>query len=89
MFHSKRILRSKWATKPIEIPILLSFGKLGCYPRKNDIEVQGHASSEGTNDYNMGLSQRRSESVVEYLKKMKGVTNRLIAQGRRNPVYCR
>lgn len=53
---------------------------LVAYPQKNDIEVQGHASSEGSNAYNMRLSQRRSESVVEYLK-MKGVTNRLIAQG--------
>lgn len=50
------------------------------YPQKNDIEVQGHASSEGTDSYNMKLSQRRSRSVVEYLK-MKGVTNKLIAKG--------
>lgn len=50
------------------------------YPQKNDIEVQGHASSEGTDRYNMKLSQRRSESVVEYLK-TKGVTNSLIAHG--------
>ncbi|MEC4748929.1 OmpA family protein [Methylomicrobium sp. Wu6] len=50
------------------------------YPQKNDIEVQGHASSEGTDRYNMKLSQRRSESVVDYLK-TKGVTNKLIAHG--------
>lgn len=50
------------------------------YPQKNDIEVQGHASSEGADNYNMRLSQRRSESVVEYLKS-KGVTNKLIARG--------
>ncbi|NOT13756.1 MAG: OmpA family protein [Methylococcaceae bacterium] len=50
------------------------------YPQKNDIEVQGHASSEGTNNYNMALSQRRAHSVVEYLK-LKGVSNRLIAKG--------
>jgi OOP family OmpA-OmpF porin len=50
------------------------------YPLKNDIEVQGHASSEGTNAHNMKLSQRRAQSVVEYLK-MKGVTNKLIANG--------
>lgn len=49
-------------------------------PQKNDIEVQGHASSEGTDAYNMELSQRRSQSVAEYLK-MKGVTNKLIAKG--------
>ncbi len=50
------------------------------YPQKNDIEVQGHASSEGADNYNMKLSQRRAQSVVDYLK-MKGVTNRLMAKG--------
>ena len=50
------------------------------YPQKNDIEVQGHTSSEGSNSYNMKLSQRRAQSVVDYLK-MKGVSNRLIAKG--------
>lgn len=50
------------------------------YPQKNDIEVQGHTSSEGSDNYNMRLSQRRSRSVVDYLK-MKGVTNKLIAKG--------
>ncbi|MCK9394746.1 MAG: OmpA family protein [Methylobacter sp.] len=50
------------------------------YPQKNDIEVQGHTSSEGTNAYNMKLSQRRAQSVVDYLK-MKGVANKLMAKG--------
>lgn len=50
------------------------------YPQKNDIEVRGHTSSEGTHKHNMRLSQRRSQSVVDYLK-MKGVTNRLTAHG--------
>lgn len=50
------------------------------YPQKNDIEVQGHTSSEGAAAYNLKLSQRRAQSVVDYLK-MKGVTNRLIAKG--------
>jgi OmpA-OmpF porin, OOP family len=50
------------------------------YPQKNDIEVRGHASSEGSNKYNMRLSQKRSQSVVDYLS-MKGVTNRLSAHG--------
>jgi OOP family OmpA-OmpF porin len=49
-------------------------------PQKNDIEVQGHASSEGSDAYNMKLSQRRALSVANYLKK-KGVTNRLTARG--------
>lgn len=50
------------------------------YPQKNDIEVQGHTSSEGSNKYNLKLSQRRAQSVVDYLK-LKGVTNRLTANG--------
>jgi len=50
------------------------------YPEKDDIEVRGHTSSEGSSAHNLGLSQRRSQSVVDYLK-MKGVTNRLIAKG--------
>ncbi|MFO1418257.1 MAG: OmpA family protein [Methylotetracoccus sp.] len=47
---------------------------------KKDIEVAGHASSEGTDQYNMKLSQRRAASVVEYLKG-KGVTNNLYPKG--------
>jgi OOP family OmpA-OmpF porin len=50
------------------------------YPQKDDIEVHGHTSSEGSSAYNMKLSQRRSQSVVDYLT-LKGVTNRLYAKG--------
>ncbi|MEQ1561029.1 MAG: OmpA family protein [Methyloglobulus sp.] len=50
------------------------------YPQKNDIEVRGHTSSEGSNKHNMRLSQKRSQSVADYLS-MKGVTNKLTAHG--------
>lgn len=50
------------------------------FPQKNDIEVRGHTSSEGSNRHNMRLSQNRSQSVVDYLS-MKGVTNRMTAHG--------
>jgi len=50
------------------------------YPQKNDIEVHGHTSSEGTSKHNLKLSQRRSQSVADYLVK-KGVTNRLYPRG--------
>lgn len=50
------------------------------YPQKNDIEVQGHTSSEASDAYNLKLSQRRSQSVARYLKS-RGVTNRMIAKG--------
>jgi OOP family OmpA-OmpF porin len=45
-----------------------------------DIEVQGHASSEGSSQHNMKLSQRRAQSVVSYLKS-KGLTNQLYPKG--------
>ena len=50
------------------------------YPLKDDLEVHGHTSSEGSNAYNMKLSQKRSQSVANYLAS-KGVSNRLIARG--------
>jgi len=42
--------------------------------------VHGHTSSEGSDSHNLKLSQRRSQSVVSYLKQ-KGVTNKLTARG--------
>jgi OOP family OmpA-OmpF porin len=50
------------------------------YPLKNELEVDGHTSSEGSNAYNLKLSQKRSLSVANYLAS-KGVTNRLHAKG--------
>lgn len=50
------------------------------FPQKNDIEVQGHTSSEGSSRHNLRLSQRRSQSVADYLSQ-KGVTNKLTARG--------
>jgi len=57
------------------------------YPLKNDLEVQGHTSSEGSDAYNLRLSQKRSQSVANYLKSQ-GVNNRLTAHGygERNPI---
>ena len=39
---------------------------LNKYPNTN-IEVQGHTDSRGTDEYNMGLSQRRANTVADYL----------------------
>lgn len=44
------------------------------------IEVGGHASSEGPDRYNLKLTQRRAESVVNYLREHE-VTNSLTARG--------
>ncbi len=50
------------------------------YPLKNDLDVQGHTSSEGSDNYNLRLSQKRSQSVANYLKHQ-GVNNKLTAHG--------
>jgi len=46
------------------------------------IEVGGHASSEGSDDYNLDLSERRAEAVRQYLVETSGVRHeRLTAEG--------
>ena len=45
------------------------------------IEIQGHASSEGDDDYNLQLSQRRAESVRRYLMGRGVDASRLTAMG--------
>ncbi|GAA5220808.1 OmpA family protein [Membranihabitans marinus] len=45
------------------------------------VEIASHTDARGNDDYNMDLSQRRAESVVNYLAS-KGINrNRLIAKG--------
>ncbi len=41
-----------------------------------NIEIQGHTDSKGSDSYNMGLSERRANSVATYLR------NRGVASGR-------
>lgn len=46
------------------------------------IEISSHTDSRGSGSYNVDLSQRRAESVVRYLKDVKGVSSdRLVAKG--------
>jgi OOP family OmpA-OmpF porin len=44
------------------------------------IEVRGYTDSRGSAAYNLKLSQRRAESVMQYLKEH-GVTNQMTAKG--------
>ena len=56
---------------------------------KTKWEIAGHTSGIGTHEYNMSLSQRRSESVRAYLVS-RGVPNwRLtpLGYGEANPMY--
>lgn len=45
------------------------------------VEISSHTDSRGEDDYNMKLSQRRAESVVNYLIQSGIDKNRLVAQG--------
>jgi OOP family OmpA-OmpF porin len=45
------------------------------------VEIQGHTDSTGSASYNMGLSQRRAESVLDYLVKAGVSTDQVTARG--------
>lgn len=47
-----------------------------------NIDVVGHTDSRGTDSYNQGLSERRAQSVVDYLTNAGVSANRLFATGR-------
>lgn len=51
-------------------------------PQIKKIEVQGHASAEGGDDYNMKLSDRRAKAVKKYLTNQGGIAkDALTAKG--------
>jgi outer membrane protein OmpA-like peptidoglycan-associated protein len=60
---------------------------LNQYPQTY-IDVVGHADSTGSDDYNLGLSQRRASSVAGYLVTRGVIQDRLFVagQGERQPV---
>ncbi|HRZ20480.1 MAG TPA: OmpA family protein, partial [Bacteroidales bacterium] len=45
-----------------------------------NLEIAGHTDSDGTDEYNLQLSQNRSQAVVNWLVE-NGITNTLSAQG--------
>jgi outer membrane protein OmpA-like peptidoglycan-associated protein len=50
------------------------------YP-DTDIEVQGHTDSRGSDEYNMGLSERRATAVSRYLRSKGVADSRLTTKG--------
>jgi outer membrane protein OmpA-like peptidoglycan-associated protein len=48
---------------------------------KIHVEIQGHTDSQGDDDFNLKLSQRRAESVRDYLIKKKVDSDRMVSKG--------
>src|SRR5688572_33294212 len=53
---------------------------LNKYPDTN-IEIIGHTDAKGSDDYNLGLSERRANAVINYLKSKNISSTRLGAKG--------
>ncbi|MGQ0618523.1 MAG: thrombospondin type 3 repeat-containing protein [Panacagrimonas sp.] len=66
-------------TKPAELILNDVADTMAAYPDVS-VEVQGHTDATGTDAYNLGLSERRSNSVKRYL------SGRGIPGGRMRPV---
>lgn len=49
---------------------------------QSTIDIIGHADSDGADEYNMGLSQRRASSVAQYLVNRGVLPARLYVEGR-------
>ena len=62
-------------------------GTLNQYPATY-VDVVGHADATGSDDYNLGLSQRRAGSVAQYLVSRGVIADRLFVagEGERRPV---
>jgi outer membrane protein OmpA-like peptidoglycan-associated protein len=73
---------NKDVIKPVSFPILDAVADvIRSNPAVRLLEVQGHTDSDGTNPYNIDLSQRRAASVVTYLVGKGIATSRLKPKG--------
>jgi outer membrane protein OmpA-like peptidoglycan-associated protein len=62
-------------------PVLNSVTKVLKKYNQTLVDVRGHADSDGPDDYNLALSQRRAISVANYLTGQGVLPGRLIVQG--------
>ena len=69
------------ALRPQFFGVLNSVGKVLTEYEKTVIEVAGHTDSTGSDSYNMQLSQRRANTVGEYLYTQGIMDQRIISVG--------
>lgn len=63
-------------------PELRRIAKILSQTKITEIQIEGHTDSVGTAQYNMRLSQKRAQSVADFLKEQNGLANmKIIARG--------
>ena len=72
---------NKATIKPVSFALLNEVGQALKDNPKIKVEVQGHTDSQGNDDFNLKLSQRRAESVRTYLIKQGISSDRMTAKG--------
>lgn len=71
----------KWTLKPESTPALKELLKQLQEKPSMKIEIAGHTDNKGSDEYNLRLSQRRADSVIEWLINHSIDPNRLLAKG--------
>ena len=73
---------NKAIIRPVSWPVIEAVATImNAYPDIQLIEVQGHTDERGSDSYNLDLSQRRSEAVVDALVKLGVDRSRLTGKG--------
>ncbi len=72
---------NKATLQPESFPVLDEVVKALKDNKSFKVQVQGHASSEGTNDHNQDLSEARAEAVLAYLASHDVAKDRLSSKG--------
>ena len=67
--------------EPASYPVLDEVAKALQDNRSFRVAIQGHASSEGGDEHNQSLSERRAEAVLEYIANHGVARERLASQG--------
>lgn len=63
---------------------VVELNKLLVFLQRNEnvkVEISGHTDSRGTDQYNQKLSQNRAKEVVQWLKKRRIASKRMVAKG--------